>query len=67
MRTDEELFIDLSKGNLAAFDELYRRYERRLFGYIMHKLGDYSEAEDVFHEVFMAVLRYDSVEKERQD
>lgn len=56
MTTDEKLYLDLSRGDIAAFDELYRRYECRLFGFILRQLGDHGEAEEVFHEVFMAVL-----------
>jgi RNA polymerase sigma-70 factor (ECF subfamily) len=57
MRTDEALYLDLLAGDMTAFDELYRRYERRLFGYIVRQLGDRGEAEEVFHEAFMAVLQ----------
>ena len=57
MFSDEELYRQLRSGKLAAFDELYRRYERRLFGFILAQLGDRAEAEDVFHDAFMAVLR----------
>jgi len=57
MLTDEALYLKLVGGDMAAFDELYRRYERRLFGYVFRQLGDRGEAEDVFHDAFMAVLR----------
>ena len=57
MFSDEELYRQLSSGRMAAFDELYLRYERRLFGFIFAQLHDRAEAEDVFHDVFMAVLR----------
>jgi RNA polymerase sigma-70 factor (ECF subfamily) len=56
METDEALYAQLLAGEMAAFDQLYVRYERSLFGYILRQLGDRSEAEDVFHEAFMAVL-----------
>jgi RNA polymerase sigma-70 factor (ECF subfamily) len=57
MRTDEALYLDLVAGDMAAFDELFRRYERRLFGYVLRQLGDPAEAEEVFHEAFIAVLQ----------
>ena len=57
MPSDETLYLQLIGGDMAAFDELYRRYERRLFAYIVRQLGDRSEAEDVYHEAFMAVLK----------
>lgn len=57
MTSDETLYLQLVGGDMAAFDELYRRYEHRLFVYIVRRLGDRSEAEDVYHEAFMAVLK----------
>lgn len=56
-RSDEALCRALFDGDLAAFDTLYARYERSLFGFISRQLGDPSEAEDVMHEVFLSVLR----------
>jgi RNA polymerase sigma-70 factor, ECF subfamily len=57
MPSDETLYLQLIGGDMAAFDELYRRYKRRLFAYIVRQVGDRSEAEDVYHEAFMAVLK----------
>ena len=62
MDTDEALFERLVGGDLRAFDRLYERFERPLFGFIRAQLGDGAEAEDVLHEAFMAVLR----ERERR-
>jgi RNA polymerase sigma-70 factor (ECF subfamily) len=59
MDSDEALFQRLVAGDMSAFDRLYDRFERPLFGFIRVQLGDggASEAEDVLHEAFMAVLR----------
>lgn len=57
MDTDEALFERLALGELSAFDRLYARYERPLFGFVRGRLGDAQEAEDVLHEAFMSVLR----------
>jgi RNA polymerase sigma-70 factor (ECF subfamily) len=57
MRTDEALYLDLLAGDMTAFDELFRRYERPLLGYLVRQLGDPAEAEEIFHEAFMAVLK----------
>jgi RNA polymerase sigma-70 factor (ECF subfamily) len=57
MLSDEALYRNLVTGDVTAFDELYRRYERCLFGFVLRQLGDRAEAEDIFHEAFMAVLR----------
>jgi len=55
--SDEALYARLLRGELAAFDRLYERFERPLFGFLRAQLGDPAEAEDVFHEAFLAVLR----------
>jgi RNA polymerase sigma-70 factor, ECF subfamily len=57
MDSDEALFERLVAGDLRAFDRLYDRFERPLFGFILSQLGDPREAEDVLHETFLAVLR----------
>jgi RNA polymerase sigma-70 factor (ECF subfamily) len=56
MESDERLYERLRAGDLAAFDALYARYERRLFAFVRGLIGDAAEAEDVFHEAFMQVL-----------
>jgi RNA polymerase sigma-70 factor (ECF subfamily) len=57
MESDESLCERLRRGELAAFDALYERYEGRLFGFVRAYLDDTAEAEDVLHEAFMSVLR----------
>jgi RNA polymerase sigma-70 factor (ECF subfamily) len=57
MDSDEALFERLAGGDMRAFDRLYERFERQLFGFIRAQLSDVGEAEDVLHEAFMAVLR----------
>jgi RNA polymerase sigma-70 factor (ECF subfamily) len=57
MDSDEALFERLCGGDLAAFDRLYARHERPLFGFLRALLGDATEAEDALHEAFLGVLR----------
>lgn len=63
MQSDEALYERLVGGEMAAFELLYRRYEGPLFGFVLKQLGDQGEAEDVFHEAFMAVLRERATKK----
>lgn len=56
MLSDETLCARLARGDLAAFDALYERHEKPLFGFILRQLADRGEAEDVLHEVFLAIL-----------
>jgi RNA polymerase sigma-70 factor (ECF subfamily) len=62
MEPDERLYERLQRGELAAFELLYERYERRLFGFVLTYVGDRQEAEDLFHEAFLGVLRSRQVE-----
>jgi RNA polymerase sigma-70 factor (ECF subfamily) len=55
--SDEHLYERLRAGELQAFDVLYARYERRLYAFILSYVEDRAEAEDVFHEAFLGVLR----------
>ncbi len=54
--TDEELLLSYrSRGDRRAFNQLVHRYERELFGYLRHYLGDAEQAEDVFQQTFLQV------------
>ncbi len=56
--TDEALHRRLVDGQLGAFDLLYARHARALFAFLRRQLGgDAREAEDVLHEVFLALLK----------
>ncbi len=57
MLSDEALHERLRRGELGAFDALYERHKRPLFGFVARLLSDRSEAEDVLHEVFLSLLR----------
>ena len=54
-------------GDRPAFDELVRRYEKELYGYPRHYLGDAEMAEDVFQQTFLQVhLKCDQFEPQRK-
>ena len=57
MVSDEALYERLVGGEMAAFDQLYERYERPLFGFVLKHVRDRAEAEDLLHEAFMGVLK----------
>src|SRR5947209_17991077 len=62
METDEALFARARGGDMAAFDRLYGRHERRLFGFILRLLGDRADAEEIFHDVFLSAFKARHVE-----
>ena len=57
MDSDEELFRRTREGDMAAFDGLYARYEGPLFGFLLAVLRSREDAEEMFHEAFLAVLK----------
>ena len=38
-----------------AFEELYRRYSRKVFSYLMNKLKNHADSEDLLQKVFIKV------------
>ncbi len=67
-RTDEELLLSYRAGSdRPAFEELVRRYEKELYGYLRHYLGDAEMAEDVFQQTFLQIhLKCDQFEEGRK-
>ncbi len=59
--SDGELIIDSIRGREDGFEELVRRYQRPITGYVFRMLGDYESSLDVTQEVFIKV--YNSLER----
>jgi RNA polymerase sigma-70 factor (ECF subfamily) len=54
--SDEELLLSYrSQRDGGIFEELVHRYERELFAYLRHYLGNAEMAEDVFQQTFLQV------------
>jgi RNA polymerase sigma-70 factor (ECF subfamily) len=54
---DAELLALVAERDRAAFELLYRRYVRSVFGLALRRLGDRGRAEDAVQEVFTAIWR----------
>jgi RNA polymerase sigma factor (sigma-70 family) len=50
--TDEELMLGYAADDMEAFVALYQRHKSRVFGFLMRKLKDPVESEEVFQTVF---------------
>jgi RNA polymerase sigma-70 factor (ECF subfamily) len=59
--TDGELISIAVGGRVDGFEELVRRYQRPITGYVFRMLGDYESSLDVTQEVFIKV--YNSLSK----
>ncbi|HEX7255307.1 MAG TPA: sigma-70 family RNA polymerase sigma factor [Gaiellaceae bacterium] len=55
--SDGELIRRVGSGDRIAFDALYRRYARPVFGLALRRLGDRGRAEDAVQETFASVWR----------
>ena len=55
--TDGELLQRVASGDAGAFELLYRRYARPVFGLALRRLRDRMRAEDAVQETFAAVWR----------
>jgi RNA polymerase sigma-70 factor, ECF subfamily len=55
--TDAELIQRTGAGDHLAFDKLYRRYSRPVFGLALRRLGDRGRAEDAVQETFVSIWR----------
>jgi RNA polymerase sigma-70 factor, ECF subfamily len=54
--SDEELMCFLCQGEVLAFDELYYRYSKRLYGYFLRMLNsDTDLAEDALQDLFLKI------------
>ena len=55
--SDGELIQRTGTGDRSAFEKLYRRYSRPVFGLALRRLGDRSRAEEAVQETFVSIWR----------
>jgi len=55
--TDFELAQVAARGNMVAFEEIYRRHHRRVYSICLRMLQNASEAEDLTQDVFIQLYR----------
>src|SRR4051794_20131198 len=59
--TDADLVARAVAGTSDSFEELVRRYQKPITGYIFRMIGDYESSLDVSQEVFIKI--YNSLHK----
>ena len=57
MTSDEALMLEFQGGSRAAFEELFARYRKPLYGFFARRLNNPERAEDLTQEAFLAVIR----------
>ena len=55
--TDQELVKRVQKGDKRAFDQLFVRYQGKIFGLVTRYVRDRQEVEDVVQEAFIKAFR----------
>ncbi|NJX14000.1 sigma-70 family RNA polymerase sigma factor [Tamlana crocina] len=56
-KSDEDLIELINKGNEKAFNEIYRRYSKRLYYFFFKKLyQDHNKAEDFLQDLFLKLI-----------
>ena len=53
--SDHHLLAQIARGDQAAFEELYERFELPIYNYLLRLVCEQAAAEDLLQEVFMAV------------
>ena len=54
---DETLMDRYVHGDTAAFDELFRRYERQAFAFFIRRTRSADRSEDLYQELFLRIHR----------
>ena len=54
--TDEELMLRYGKGDVRAFETLYRRHRLPLYRFLLRQAGDAATAEELFQDTWMRVV-----------
>jgi len=57
LRTDETLMLAYRDGDAMAFEVLYGRHRGRLYRYLLHQCGRREQADELFQEIWMSVIR----------
>ena len=55
--SDGDLIQRAADGDRSAFEQLYQRYARPVFGLALRRLGDRGRAEDAVQETFASIWR----------
>lgn len=57
-KTDGELVKLVVEGDVESFSELVERYEKLVFSFLLSRLQDWQEVEDIVQETFVKAYRH---------
>lgn len=55
--SDNDLMQAYVQGNAVAFNELYLRYKKPLYQFVLHGCGNPAAASDVFQDIWVSVVK----------
>lgn len=55
IKSNKELLILIREGDMIAFYNIYERYCKRLYGFVLRYIKNETDAEDIVQEVFIKV------------
>jgi len=56
--SDGQLMDLYAHGSQSAFEELFRRYEGRVYGYFLRRVGCEARAQDLYQDLFLRLHRF---------
>ncbi len=51
--SDEKLMRMYAAGDPVAFQLIFSRYEKRIYNFLLRRIGDADRAKDLFQEIFL--------------
>lgn len=55
--SDDQLMIRYQDGDEGAFEEIYARYGKKIYGFLMRRLGQPDDCAELFQETFLRLHR----------
>lgn len=56
--TDHDLFRLIAQDDQAAFSEIFRRYDKRIYPFVLKMIRTPAQAEEITHEIFIKVWKH---------
>lgn len=56
-QSDETLMLQYAKGDMAAFEQLYRRHKNSVFRFFARQCDDHHLAEELFQELWNKIIK----------
>jgi RNA polymerase sigma-70 factor (ECF subfamily) len=54
---DYEVILRCQKGDVEAFEEIAKKYQKKMFNISYRLIGDYNEAAEVVQDAFVSAYR----------